>query len=132
DPKDNQSSGCKIRRDLLSRESSGESLAPTISIAMCTFNGGAFLGAQLESVASQDRLPDELLICDDRSSDDSVGIVTEFARSASFPTRLMVNDTNLGSTKNFEKAISLCRGNIVVLADQDDVWYRHKLERIEQ
>lgn len=98
---------------------------------MCTFNGRRFLGAQLESIGKQDRPPDELVVCDDGSSDGSGEIVREFARRAAFPTRFVVNDRNLGSTKNFEKAISLCQGAIIALADQDDVWYRHKLGRIE-
>ncbi len=102
------------------------------SVAMCTFNGGRFLGEQLASIAAQDRPPDELVVCDDGSSDGSVEIVREFARRTRFLTRIVVNDRNLGSTKNFEKAISLCKNAIVVLADQDDVWYRHKLCRIEK
>jgi glycosyltransferase involved in cell wall biosynthesis len=103
-----------------------------ISVAMCTFNGRRFLGAQLDSIAAQQRPPDELVVCDDGSSDGSIEIVRAFAQRAPFPTRLVVNDRNLGSTKNFEQAISLCQGAIVALADQDDVWYRHKLERIEK
>src|ERR1700693_855066 len=99
---------------------------------MCTFNGGRFLGAQLASIAVQDRTPDELVVCDDGSSDGSAEIVREFARCAAFPTRFVINDKNVGSTKNFEKAISMCQGTIVALADQDDVWYRHKLGRIEK
>lgn len=99
---------------------------------MCIFNGKQFLGEQLDSIAEQQRPPDELIVCDDGSSDGSFEIVTEFAKRAPFPTRLMVNDKNLGSTKNFEQAISLCQGAIVALADQDDVWYRHKLERLEK
>lgn len=98
---------------------------------MCTFNGARFLEAQLASIAGQERAPDELVVCDDGSSDRTVEIVREFARRASFSTRLVVNDLNLGSTKNFEKAISLCQGDVVALADQDDVWYRHKLSRLE-
>lgn len=109
-----------------------ETLGLSISVALCTFNGKRFLSAQLASIAAQNRLPDELIICDDCSSDGSVEIAREFARSAPFSTRLVVNDRNLGSTKNFEKAISLCQGAIVALADQDDVWYRHKLGRIEE
>jgi glycosyltransferase involved in cell wall biosynthesis len=103
-----------------------------LSVAMCTFNGARFVMAQLSSIAAQDRLPDELVVCDDGSSDGTLEIVQKFARSARFSTRLVVNDRNLGSTKNFEKAISLCQGAIVALADQDDVWYPHKLGRIEQ
>jgi glycosyltransferase involved in cell wall biosynthesis len=107
-------------------------LGLSISVAMCTFNGARFLGAQLASIAAQDRPPDELVVCDDGSSDGSVEIVKEFARGAPFSTRLVVNGRNLGSTKNFEKAISLCQGAIVVLADQDDVWYRNKLGRMQE
>ncbi len=99
---------------------------------MCTFNGSRFLGAQLESIATQERPPDELVVCDDGSSDGSAEIVRAFARRAKFPTRLVVNDENLRSTKNFEKAISLCRRSLVALADQDDVWYPYKLDRIEK
>jgi glycosyltransferase involved in cell wall biosynthesis len=99
---------------------------------MCTYNGGRFLSGQLASIASQDRPPNELVVCDDGSSDQSSEIVKEFARCSAFPTRFVVNDRNLGSTKNFEKAISLCQGTIVSLADQDDVWYRNKLDRIEK
>jgi glycosyltransferase involved in cell wall biosynthesis len=104
----------------------------SISVALCTFNGERFLSAQLVSIAAQNRLPDELVVCDDGSSDHTAEIVREFACSAAFPTRLVVNEKNLGSTKNFEKAISLCRSAIVSLADQDDVWYAQKLECIEK
>lgn len=103
-----------------------------VSVAMCTFNGRRFLAPQLESIAIQNRPPDELVVCDDGSSDGCVEIIREFSQRVAFPTRVVVNDKNLGSTKNFEKAISLCQGAIVVLADQDDVWYRHKLDRIEK
>ncbi|HZW95162.1 MAG TPA: glycosyltransferase family 2 protein [Candidatus Eremiobacteraceae bacterium] len=104
----------------------------TISVAMCTFNGMRFLRAQLESVAAQERPPDELVVCDDGSSDGCEEIVREFSGQTTFPTRLVINERNLGTTKNFEKAISLCEGTIVALADQDDVWYPHKLARIEK
>jgi glycosyltransferase involved in cell wall biosynthesis len=103
----------------------------SISVAMCTFNGERFLEAQLQSIASQSRPPDELIICDDGSSDDSNKIVLQFARQASFPVHFTANDHNLQSTKNFEQAIGLCRGSVVALADQDDIWYPHKLERLE-
>lgn len=106
--------------------------AQSISVAMCTFNGEPFLRTQLESIARQSRPPDELVICDDGSSDGGGEFVREFARSAPFPVRFVANEGNLGSTRNFEKAIWLCHGSIVALADQDDVWYEHKLETIER
>jgi glycosyltransferase involved in cell wall biosynthesis len=103
-----------------------------LSVAMCTYNGARFLPEQLDSIKAQTRLPDELVICDDRSADESVEIIRAFLRHAPFAVRLETNDSNLGSTKNFEKTIGLCHGEIIALADQDDVWWPEKLELIEQ
>ncbi len=100
-----------------------------ISIAMCTYNGAAYLSDQLESIARQTRLPDELVICDDCSSDSTPHIVEEFARSVSFPVRFFANPQNLGSTRNFEKATGLCTGDLIALSDQDDLWMPEKLAR---
>ena len=71
---------------------------------MCTYNGGRFLEEQLLSIAGQTRLPFELVVCDDHSTDATCKIVQAFAASAPFPVRLYVNERNLGSTKNFEHA----------------------------
>jgi glycosyltransferase involved in cell wall biosynthesis len=102
------------------------------SVAMCTYAGARFVGAQLESIAAQTRPPDELVVCDDRSPDETVRIVEDFAARAPFPVRLHVNERNLGSTKNFERAIALCGGDAVALCDQDDVWLPSKLARLEE
>ena len=102
-----------------------------ISVAMCTYNGAPYLREQLDSIAAQTRPPDELVVCDDASADLTCGIVTCFAASAPFPVRLYVNEQNLGSTKNFERAIGLCEGDVIALSDQDDVWLPEKLRRIE-
>ena len=99
-----------------------------ISIALCTYNGAAFLGEQLRSIAWQTRQPDELIVCDDCSIDATVEIVREFAATAEFPVRLFINEENLRTVKNFEKAIALCTGDIIALADQDDVWQPDKLQ----
>lgn len=99
----------------------------TISIAMCTYNGERFLPEQLESFSRQTRLPDEVVICDDRSLDATLAILKDFASRAPFRVRIFVNPKNLGVAKNFEKAISLCQGDITALSDQDDVWLPEKL-----
>jgi glycosyltransferase involved in cell wall biosynthesis len=121
-----------VRRRVKNAHPGRGTLSLSISVAMCAYNGGRFLKEQLASIAAQSRPPDELVVCDDGSSDGTVEIVEEFARRSVFATRVVVNHHNIGSTKNFEKAISLCQGTIVSLADQDDVWYRHKLECIEK
>ncbi len=103
---------------------------PQFSVALCTYNGARFLSEQLESIAAQTMLPHELVICDDRSSDNTVDIIREFAAGAPFPVSLSVNDSRLGSTKNFEKAISRCQFEVIALCDQDDVWHPQKLSRM--
>jgi len=102
-----------------------------ISIAMATYNGAAFLREQLDSIIAQSRLPDELIVCDDQSTDETVQILRDYAGRSPFPIRVEINEKRLGSTKNFEKAIGLCSGDIIALSDQDDVWMPHKLETIE-
>jgi hypothetical protein len=97
---------------------------------MCTYNGERFVGEQLESIAAQTLAPAELVVCDDRSTDRTAEVVLEFAARAPFPVRLHVNERNLGSTKNFERAISLCEGDLIALSDQDDVWAGRKLEKL--
>lgn len=101
-----------------------------ISVALCTYNGEKYLGEQLDSIAGQSRLPDELVVCDDRSEDGTLGILEGFRSRVPFSVHIHRNETNLGSTKNFERAIGLCSGEIVALSDQDDVWKPHKLERL--
>ena len=102
-----------------------------ISVAMCTYNGADHVGEQLASMAGQTRPPDELVVCDDVSGDDTASVVEAFAAEAPFPVRLVANEENLGATKNFEKAIGLTGGDVIALSDQDDVWLPAKLERIE-
>jgi len=103
----------------------------TISVALCTCDGERYLSEQLESVASQMRPPDELVLCDDRSTDGTVRVARSFAAKAPFPVRVEVNERRLGTTKNFEKAISLCRGDIIAMSDFDDVWMPRKLLVLE-
>lgn len=100
-----------------------------ISIALCTYNGEEFLTEQLNSFLTQTRLPDEVIVCDDCSRDNTVKIIRDFAARAPFLVRLYANETNLRVIKNFEKAISLCGGDIILLSDQDDVWHKNKLEK---
>jgi len=99
---------------------------------MCTYNGARFVGEQLASIAAQTRPPDELVVCDDRSTDATIECIREFARTAPFPVRVFENDKNIGSTKNFERAVELCEGDFIAVADQDDVWLPEKLRRLEE
>ena len=98
---------------------------------MCTFNGARYLQDQLASLAEQTRLPDELILCDDCSEDETVQLVERFTATAPFPVRLHVTARNVGTIKNFERAIGLCSGDFIALCDQDDVWLPEKLAHLE-
>ncbi len=102
-----------------------------ISVALCAYNGSCYLREQLDSIAAQTRLPDELVICDDHSCDETPKILEAFAARAPFPVRVYVNERNLGSTANFGRAIELCTGDVIALSDQDDMWQEQKLARFE-
>ena len=94
---------------------------------MATYNGARFLEPQLASIAAQTRLPDELVVCDDQSSDESVEIVERFSLHAPFEVRVVRNPDRLGFAGNFLQAARLSRGDVVAWSDQDDVWMPEKL-----
>ncbi|MCL2062539.1 MAG: glycosyltransferase family 2 protein [Firmicutes bacterium] len=98
------------------------------SVALCTYNGAKFLKEQLDSIEAQTVSVDEIIICDDASTDETVRIAEEFKAASKAEVKIYINETNLKSTKNFEKAISLCTGEFVFLCDQDDIWEKNKVE----
>jgi len=105
-------------------------MAVELSVALCTYDGEAHLEEQLESIASQSLLPDEMVVCDDGSKDQTMGILYRFGERCPFKVRIFQNEANLGTTKNFEKAIRLCEGRIIALSDQDDAWNHDKLRKL--
>ncbi|MFP6638701.1 MAG: glycosyltransferase family 2 protein [Myxococcota bacterium] len=100
------------------------------SIAMATCNGGHFIAEQLASLASQSRPPDQLVVCDDHSEDDTLARVEAFREGAPFEVLIERNSQRLGPTANFERAVSLCEGDVILLSDQDDVWLPEKIETL--
>lgn len=100
-----------------------------ISVALCTYNGEKYLPEQLESILQQSTPVNELVVCDDGSNDDTLRVLQKFAEKVPFPVRVFKNETNLGSTKNFEKCLSLCQGDMILLCDQDDRWRGDRVEK---
>ena len=85
-----------------------------VSIALCTYNGEAYIKEQLDSLIDQTYPNCEIIIVDDCSKDGTVGILKQYADK--YPQiKLHINGENLGYTKNFEKAINLCNGDYVAL-----------------
>ncbi|KQT15508.1 hypothetical protein ASG31_14700 [Chryseobacterium sp. Leaf404] len=100
----------------------------TTSIAICTYNGEKYLAEQLESILSQTVKADEIVVCDDGSKDKTTEILQEYQLKNPGLFKIMVNETNLGYFKNFEKAIYACKGDIIITSDQDDIWEINKIE----
>lgn len=105
---------------------------PKISVVLCSYNGEAYIEQQIDSILNQTKLPDELIVSDDCSSDSTVSIASDIARKYPNLIRLVESKTNLGFIKNFEKAIALAKGELIFLSDQDDVWFDQKIENMMQ
>lgn len=104
---------------------------PSLSVALCTYNGARHLKEQLDSIAWQSVIPDELVVNDDRSTDATGTILADFIRRVPFPVRIHVNPATRGAAGNFSDCIARCTGDVIVLSDQDDVWEPDRLERTQ-
>lgn len=105
-----------------------------LSIVLCTYNGARFLQEQLDSFLGQTRLPDEVVVCDDASSDQTWSLLERFAGRASatgIRVKLTQRKANVGFVANFSDALDQATGDVVFLSDQDDVWSSNKLATLE-
>ena len=105
-----------------------------VSVLMSVYNGEATLRTAMDSILAQTFSDFEFIICDDGSTDETVHIIQRFIEDNSLQDtwRLYQNVQNRGYPGNFYYAMDLCGGEIVFLADQDDLWHRDKLEHMCQ
>ncbi len=101
-----------------------------VSVVMATWQGQRYLRAQLASIVGQSRPIDELVVVDDASDDDTIDILNEMAERAPFKVHIITPSERQGSTGAFALAIERATGDIIALADQDDLWYPHKVARL--
>lgn len=101
-----------------------------LSVALCTYNGETYIREQVESILSQTLPVDEIVVCDDGSTDNTLSIIESLRKGTNADIRIYRNETNLGVCANFQKAVDLCNGDIIFLSDQDDVWHNDKVETI--
>ena len=104
----------------------------TVSVCMGIYNGEKYIEEQLDSILGQTRKAEEVILCDDCSTDRTVEIVRLFIERNGLQEswRLYCNGENRGYPGNFYYVMGLCAGDVVFLADQDDVWAETKLERM--
>lgn len=103
-----------------------------ISIVLCSYNGANYIREQLESIFRQSVLPDELIVCDDNSSDSTLSVVATCAAVSPFPIRIIRNSATLGYQRNFMKGAAAATGRIVFFCDQDDIWLPNKIESVRR
>lgn len=109
--------------------SSTDTITPLVSVALCTYNGAQYLQRQLDTILQQTCTNMELIIVDDASTDNTLSLLQSCAAKDK-RVKLFSNETNLGFNQNFQKAIMLCAGEWIAIADQDDVWHTNKIEKM--
>ena len=94
-----------------------------ISVAMATYNGEKHITKQVLSILKCLSEEDEIIVSDDGSCDGTIAILEGMEDK-----RIkIIQGPRLGINKNFENAISHCRGDYIFLSDQDDEWLPEKI-----
>ena len=101
-----------------------------ISVVMATYNGEKYITEQFDTIRNQTRKIDELIICDDRSKDNTVSIVETYIKEHNLEDAwsIHINEKNLGYANNFHKATLMATGDLIFFSDQDDLWREDKIE----
>ncbi len=101
-----------------------------ISVAMATYNGKDYLIEQLDSLRLQTLTIDEMVFCDDCSTDGTPEIIADYISKYRLEAtwHFYPNEHNLGYADNFHRALTLCTGDYVFFTDQDDIWLPNKLQ----
>ncbi|RWP10327.1 MAG: glycosyltransferase [Mesorhizobium sp.] len=127
-----QFEGAKDSSPLLREQKTQHASPPLISIAMATFNGARHIEQQLKSILLQERLPDEMIIGDDGSTDRTIEILEDFQAHAPFSVKIIRHQQRKGYADNFLTTASQCSGQWIMFCDQDDVWLPHKIAHVSQ
>lgn len=102
-----------------------------VSVCMITYNQEELIGQAIESVLMQKVVFDyELVIGEDCSTDQTRSILKDY--QAEFPEkiRLLLNENNVGATRNFAMTLDACQGQYIALLEGDDYWTSpHKLQK---
>lgn len=103
-----------------------------ISVVMSTYNGELYVLEQLDSIRKQTYTPQEVLICDDCSTDNTVNIIKDYINHYNLTNwKFEINKANQGWKNNFKSLIDKSNGDIIFLCDQDDIWDVSKIEKMK-
>ena len=101
-----------------------------VSVALIVYNGANYMQTQLNSILNQIHKIDEIIVVEDASTDNTKEILSNYFSQYPDLFSISYNPKNLGSYRSIEKAIKLCSGDIILLADHDDFWYSNKVATI--
>lgn len=107
----------------------GQSL--TITVIIPVYNGERYLAEAIESVLAQSRQPDEIIVIDDGSTDDSAQVVKRFATghySGRCPVRYRWQ-AQAGASQARNHGVAVATGNWLAFLDADDLWTADKLAK---
>lgn len=100
----------------------------TTSVVIATYNGDRYIQEQILSIINGSKVPNEIVIVDDSSSDHTLDIIQGLQREdPALPIKILRNPSNQGVTASFFSGISASSGEAILLSDQDDRWMSMKL-----
>lgn len=99
-----------------------------IDVLLATYNGEKYLREQLNSILAQTHKNIKVIISDDGSKDDTLGILREYEQKDD-RIKLYVQEKNIGVVKNIEFLLKKVQSPYYMLADQDDYWMPEKIEK---
>lgn len=104
------------------------------SVIIATYNGSKFIEEQFDSILAQSVQPDEVVITDDGSKDNTREIVQRYIdeHGLNGAWHLYVNKKNKGYAKNFLDGAMLTTGDIVFFCDQDDIWTPDRIKKMSE
>lgn len=101
------------------------------TIVLCSYNGEKFITEQLDSLKNQTVAPDEVIIYDDCSTDQTVPIIKDYIQKYQLDHwHVKVNEKNQGWKINFIRGLKEANGDIIFPCDQDDIWNEDKIEKM--
>lgn len=100
-----------------------------VSVVMTSYNGEKYIYEQMLSIYEQTMMPNEVIISDDCSQDKTVEIIENFIKDHNLKNwKLIINSRNKGWMQNFIEVLAKAQGNYIFFSDQDDIWYKNKIE----